>query len=167
VIRPCEKEDFEILYEIINDSAFAYKGFIPADVWHEPYMSREALRNEIETGVLFSGYEEDGTLTGVMGMQHVNDVNLIRHAYVRTASRNRGIGGRLLGFLKGQTTRPILVGTWADATWAIRFYEKHGFERVSIEEKDRLLKKYWTISPRQVETSLVLADSKWFHEVLK
>jgi N-acetylglutamate synthase-like GNAT family acetyltransferase len=112
--------------------------------------------------VQFWGVEEDGLLVAVMGIQHVLDVSLIRHAYVRTALRQKGIGARLLGALRVQTSRPLLVGTWAAASWAVRFYEKHGFRLVTPDEKDRLLKKYWSISDRQVQTSVVLADEKWF-----
>lgn len=161
MIRLCADNDFETIYEIINDAARAYKGVIPADRWKEPYMSREELRHEIDKGVVFWGYEEGGRLVGVMGIQHVQDVALIRHAYVRTAERNRGIGSRLLSCLQKQTSRPVLVGTWADAVWAVRFYEKHGFKLVPDREKDRLLKKYWSIPKRQIETSVVLADRKW------
>jgi len=157
VIRLCVDSDFETIYEIINDAAQAYQGVIPADCWKEPYMPREELRHEIDDGVQFWGYEE-GELVGVMGMQHVQDVTLIRHAYVRTARRNQGIGSQLLIYLRKRTTRPILVGTWADAVWAIRFYEKHGFRLVTGEEKNRLLGKYWSIPKRQVETSVVLAE---------
>ena len=162
VIRRCNNSEFDTIYEIINDAAQAYKGVIPADCWKEPYMSEDELRHEIDEGVAFWGYEEDRELVGVVGIQHVQDVALIRHAYVRTAKRNRGIGGRLLSNLRKQTTRPILVGTWADAVWAIRFYEKRGFRLVSREEKDRLLREYWSIPERQIETSVVLADQKWF-----
>ena len=121
-------------------------------------MPEEYLRHELDSGVVFFGYEEDSELIGVMGIQDVQDVTLIRHAYVRTSRRNRGIGGKLLLHLKKLTDRPILIGTWADATWAIRFYEKHGFHLVSAEEKDRLLKKYWSIPERQIETSVVLDE---------
>ena len=162
MIRQCDTADFEALYEIVNDAAEAYKGAIPSDCWKEPYMTREELRHEIREGVALWGYEEQGRLWGVMGLQPVQDVTLIRHAYIRTAVRNRGIGGKLLSFLKTRTDRSLLVGTWADAVWAIRFYEKHGFRLVSWEEKNRLLKKYWSISERQVQTSVVLADEKWF-----
>ena len=158
MIRKCKKKDFEEIYSIINDAAIAYKGIIPHDRWKEPYMSREELRHEIDDGIVFYGYEEDGKLTGVMGIQDVRDVTLIRHSYVRTAKRGQGIGGRLLSRLRRLTDRPILIGTWADALWAIRFYEKHGFGLVTREEKDRLLKKYWSIPERQIETSVVLAD---------
>lgn len=162
MIRRCDSREFETIYAIINDAAQAYKGIIPADRWKEPYMSRDELRREMNEGVVFWGYEEQGELVGVMGIQHVQDVTLIRHAYVRTSKRNQGIGRKLLSALREQTTRPILVGTWADAVWAVRFYEKHGFRLVSPEEKDRLLGKYWSIPERQIETSVVLADSKWF-----
>jgi GNAT superfamily N-acetyltransferase len=163
VIRPCRDDEFDVIWEIVNDAAQVYKGVIPADRWNEPYMPREELRHELESGVSFWGYEEDGELIGVMGIQHVQDVTLIRHAYVRTGRRNLGIGGQLLSRLREQTTRPTLVGTWKDATWAIRFYQKYSFRLVvPEEEKDRLLRQYWAIPERQVETSVVLADRKWF-----
>lgn len=160
MIRPCNNNDFDIIYSIINDAAGVYKGIIPVDRWKEPYMSKAELRHEMGEGVVFWGYETNNELVGVMGIQRVNDVTLIRHAYVRTVKRNQGIGGKLLSFLREQTTRPILIGTWADAVWAIRFYEKHGFRLVSPEEKDRLLKKYWSVPDRQIETSVVLAEQK-------
>jgi N-acetylglutamate synthase-like GNAT family acetyltransferase len=161
MIRKCEERDFEALYEIINDAAQAYKGVIPADRWHVPYMGEEQLRREIQQGVEFWGYEEEDKLLGVMGLQNVQDVTLIRHAYVRTGRRRSGLGGKLLRFLLGQTAKPVLIGTWAAATWAVSFYQKHGFTRVSEREKNFLLKKYWTIPERQVETSVVLADARW------
>ena len=161
VIRQCDHSDFEVIYEVINDAAQAYHGVIPADCWKEPYMSEKELQHEMDAGVAFWGYERDGKLIGVMGIQHVQDVTLIRHAYIRTGKQNQGIGGQLLSYLRNQTTCPVLVGTWADAVWAIRFYEKHGFRLVSPEEKDRLLRKYWSIHERQIETSVVLADEKW------
>jgi GNAT superfamily N-acetyltransferase len=160
MIRLCNDSEFDTIYEIVNDAAQAYRDVIPADRWKEPYMPRAELRHEIDEGVVFWGYEEDGELIGVMGIQHVQDVTLIRHAYVRTARRNQGIGGKLLAHLREQTTRPLLIGTWADAVWAVRFYEKHGFRLVSEEEKNRLLKKYWSIPERQVETSVVLAEQE-------
>jgi len=158
MIRPCTDADFDTIHSIINDAAAAYRGVIPADRWHEPYMSNDELRHEIQSGVRFWGYEDNGELVGVMGIQDVQDVTLIRHAYVRTANRGQGIGGKLLAELRKLTARPILIGTWAAATWAIRFYEKHGFGMVTPEEKDRLLKKYWAIPERQVETSVVLVE---------
>jgi len=162
MIRQCDASEVEPIYSIINDAAEAYRGVIPGDRWKEPYMSKDELQHEIDQGVVFWGYEQDGELVGVMGIQHLQDVTLIRHAYVRTAKQNQGIGEKLLSSLRQQTTRPLLVGTWADALWAIRFYENHGFQLVSWEEKERLLRKYWSIPERQVETSVVLADQKWF-----
>ncbi|RSL15504.1 N-acetylglutamate synthase-like GNAT family acetyltransferase [Edaphobacter aggregans] len=161
MIRRCDDRDFEVIWTIINDGSQAYKGIIPADRWTEPYMSQEKLRHEINDGVVFWGCEEDGTLAGVMGIQPVQDVTLIRHAYVRTGSQKQGIGARLLSHLREMADGPVLIGTWADAVWAIRFYERYGFEVVGSEEKNRLLKKYWTVPERQIETSVVLADSKW------
>jgi N-acetylglutamate synthase-like GNAT family acetyltransferase len=167
MIRRCSENDFQSLYSIINDAAGAYKGVIPADRWKVPYMSQDELRHEISEGVVFWGYESDGELTGVMGIQPVQDITLIRHAYVRTEKRNQGIGGKLLDYLLTQITTPVLVGTWADALWAVRFYEKNGFQRVSVEEKNRLLKKHWAIPERQVETSVVLADRRWPNRAVK
>jgi N-acetylglutamate synthase-like GNAT family acetyltransferase len=152
------------MYEIINDAAQAYKGVIPADCWHEPYMPREYLRHELDADVQFWGYEDQGRLIGVMGIQDVQDVTLIRHAYVRTKARNKGIGGELISQLKTLITRPALVGTWAAATWAVRFYERHGFKLVAWGEKERLLRRYWSIPERQTETSVVLVDERWRKE---
>ena len=149
MIRKCSDADFEMILEIINDAAKAYQGVIPADRWHEPYMSRQELTHEIETGVSFWGFEDKGMLIGVMGIQDKGDVTLIRHAYVRSSHRNRGIGTRLLRSLEPTTDKPILVGTWADATWAIAFYQKNGYRLLSAEEKKGLLKKYWAIPERQ------------------
>jgi GNAT superfamily N-acetyltransferase len=162
MIRLCTTTEFETVYEIINDAAQAYQGVIPADCWHDPYMSKAELQQELESGVVFWGFEGEDELVGVMGIQQVQDVTLIRHAYVRAINRNQGIGGQLLAHLRTLSDRPILIGTWAAAVWAIRFYEKHGFRLVSPEEKDRLLKQYWTISDRQIETSVVLAERNWF-----
>ncbi len=167
MIRPCNAMDVPVMLEIINDAARAYRGVIPADCWTEPYMSEDELRREIEDGVQFWGVEQEGHLVAVMGIQHVRDVSLLRHAYVRTVSRQKGFGGELLGVLRVQTSKPLLVGTWAAAAWAVRFYEKHGFRLVTPGEKDVLLKKYWNISDRQVETSVVLADQKWFEKTRK
>jgi GNAT superfamily N-acetyltransferase len=161
MIRRCDDRDFEVIWAIINDGSQAYKGIIPADRWTEPYMSLEKLRHEMDDGVVFWGYEEDGELAGVMGIQPVQDVTLIRHAYVRAGSQKRGIGARLLSHLREMADGPVLIGTWADAVWAIRFYERYGFEIVGSEEKDGLLKRYWTVPERQIETSVVLADPKW------
>ncbi len=161
MIRRCDNRDFEEILAIINDGAQAYKGIIPADRWTDPYMSREKLQHEIDDGVVFWGYGDSGALAGVMGIQDVQDVTLIRHAYVRTNSQKRGIGGRLLSHLLGLSNGPVLIGTWATAVWAIHFYEANGFQTVTPEAKDRLLRKYWRIPERQIETSVVLADAKW------
>jgi N-acetylglutamate synthase-like GNAT family acetyltransferase len=161
MIRRCDEQDFESIWTIINDGAEAYRGIIPADRWAEPYMSREKLRHEIDDGVQFWGYEQNGELAGVMGIQKVQDVTLIRHAYMRTGSQKRGIGALLLAHLREIADGPVLIGTWADAVWAIRFYERYGFEKVGDEDKNRLLKKYWSVPERQIETSVVLADESW------
>lgn len=161
MIRPCTRADLDLVYDIINDSARAYQGQIPEDCYHEPYMSREALRGEIADGVVFYGYEEEGRLVAVMGIQDKGPVVLIRHAYTRTEDRGQGIGSRLLAHLLEKTSKPVLVGTWREAQWAIGFYEKHGFQLVRREEKDRLLRKYWSIPERQVETSVVLANERY------
>jgi len=156
MIRRCREDDFETIYAIVNDAAIAYRGVIPADRWHEPYMPKTELRAAIDQGVEFWGFEQEGSLVGVMGIQPVQDVTLIRHAYVRTSHRRHGIGGQLLQFLMARAAGPVLVGTWAAADWAIRFYEKHGFRLESPAEKDRLLPKYWGVPPRQIATSVVL-----------
>ena len=161
MIRRCDDGDLEVIWTIINDGAQAYRGVIPSDQWTEPYMSREEMQGEISDGVVFWGFEDGGELVGVMGIQKVQDVTLIRHAYVRSNWQKRGIGAQLLAHLRGLTRDPILIGTWADAVWAIRFYEKHGFRMVGFADKELLLKTYWRISERQRETSVVLADSKW------
>jgi len=149
--------DFDAVLKVINDAAQAYKGVIPNDRWKEPYMSAEELREEIEAGVRFFGWVEGGHLLGVAGIQALEDTTLIRHAYVLAGCQRREIGTRLLEYLIGLAeTSEILVGTWADATWAIRFYEKHGFKLVSSREKDGLLQTYWNIPERQIETSVVL-----------
>ena len=156
MIRPCTDFDIPNIFAIVNDAARAYQGVIPSDRWHEPYMPMEELKEEIADGVKFWGVEENGQLVGVMGMQPVKDVTLIRHAYVRTDMRKQGIGGKLLAHLLGQMHGKILVGTWKAADWAVRFYEKHGFQLVSEADKNRLLKTYWNIPGRQIETSVVL-----------
>jgi GNAT superfamily N-acetyltransferase len=142
MIRRCGKRDFALIWAVINDGARAYKGVIPEDRWTEPYMSSSELQHEIDEGVEFWGYEESGEFLGVMGFQQVQDVTLIRHAYVRTTSQRRGIGAQLLSHLLEMTRDPVLIGTWADAMWAIRFYEKHGFQIVRPQQKDRLLRRY-------------------------
>lgn len=161
MIRRCAESDFAAIRRIINDAATAYRGVIPADRYHEPYMSAEELSCEMAEGVVFYGLEEDGELIGVMGLQELDDVTLIRHAYVRTDRRRQGAGGKLLAHLLRLAEPPILVGTWADADWAVSFYEKHGFRLLPVDEKNRLLERYWSIPRRQVETSVVLADKSW------
>jgi GNAT superfamily N-acetyltransferase len=159
MIFKSEEKDFNDIYDIINDAASAYKGIIPADRWHEPYMSKEELKKQIEDGIQFWKYTENDVILGVMGIQFKGDVTLIRHAYVRTSSRNKGIGGKLLEFLRKTSTVPVLIGTWADAKWAISFYQNHGFRVVTEAEKNVLLLKYWSIPVRQIETSVVLASN--------
>lgn len=161
MISKSEPEDFNDIYDIINDAASAYRGIIPADRWHEPYMPKEELKKQIEEGVQFWRYTEDGKIIGVMGIQFKGDVTLIRHAYVRTTQRNKGIGGKLLKHLRQISATPVLIGTWADAKWAVDFYLKHGFRLVGEDEKNKLLRKYWSIPARQVETSVVLASADW------
>jgi GNAT superfamily N-acetyltransferase len=157
MIRSLLPSDFDAILKVINDAAQAYKGVIPDDRWKEPYMSAEELRGEIEAGVRFFGWVEGGHLLGVTGIQALQDTTLIRHAYVLPGYQRQGIGTKLLEYLIGLVeTQEILVGTWADVTWAIRFYEKRGFKLVSTREKDRLLRTYWNIPERQVETSVVL-----------
>jgi GNAT superfamily N-acetyltransferase len=160
-ITLCKPEELGAICEIINDSARAYQGVIPPDRWHEPYMPIDALREEIRSGIRFYGYDRQGSLVGVMGIQDVKDVTLIRHAYVRTEWRAHGIGRELLSHLVELTERPILIGTWRAATWAIRFYKRNGFNVVSDDEKNRLLQTYWTIPVRQIEESVVLANERW------
>jgi GNAT superfamily N-acetyltransferase len=162
MIRPLPDQEIEAALKIINGAAQAYKGVIPDDCWQEPYMPEEELVSEIAAGVNFCGYESAGRLQAVMGRQDLGEVTLIRHAYVQPGTQRRGLGAALLQHLLAGLAAPVLVGTWAAAWWAIRFYEKHGFKLVTPAEKDRLLRTYWTISDRQVETSVVLADSEWF-----
>jgi GNAT superfamily N-acetyltransferase len=156
-IRPCRADERAAILTI-NAAAEVYRGVIPADRWHVPYMPAAELDEEIAAGVMFWGYEQDGALVGVMGFQPVRDVGLIRHAYVLPGSQERGVGGALLKRLRQTSARQLLVGTWAAADWAIRFYQRHGFALVSSERKAALLKMYWTIPERQIETSVVLAD---------
>jgi GNAT superfamily N-acetyltransferase len=158
LVRPCRDDERPRVLEIVNAAAERYRGIIPADRWHEPYMPAEELDGEIAAGVAFWGREEAGELVGVMGIQPVRDVVLIRHAYVVPAQQGRGIGGELLSHLRGLTDRRILIGTWAAAEWAVAFYRRHGFVQVSPALKDELLATYWSIPARQIETSVVLAD---------
>lgn len=157
-IRPCREDERGAIFEIINTAAEAYRGAIPADCWHEPYMSADALDQEIAAGVAFYGFVANGALAGVMGVQSVLDVDLIRHAYVRPGFQGRGIGGALLRRLRDASGRPMLVGAWADAAWAIAFYQRYGFRLVAPARKAALLRTYWSVSERQIEASVVLAD---------
>ena len=161
MIRACTPRDTAQVEAIVNDAAQRYRGAIPADRWHEPYMPRAELEAEIAAGVKFWCCEQHGEIAGVMGLQDVKDVTLIRHAYVRSTHQRHGIGGKLMQALLAQVQRPLLVGTWAAAHWAIGFYEKHGFRLVTQEEKDRLLDTYWTIPPRQRDVSVVLAHERF------
>jgi GNAT superfamily N-acetyltransferase len=156
-VRRCRDDERAAILRIVNLAAEAYRGVIPADRWHEPYMAASELDEEIAAGVAFWGYESDGELLGVMGIQVVRDVDLIRHAYVVPGRQRGGVGGALLEHLIGVSTRRMLVGTWAAAEWAIRFYQRHGFELVTPEQKTALLRRYWTLPDRQIETSVVLA----------
>jgi GNAT superfamily N-acetyltransferase len=157
-IRICRDEESGAILAIVNAAAEAYRGVIPEDRWHEPYMDSRELEDEIAAGVVFWGYEDEGALIGVMGIQPVDDIDLIRHAYVLPGRQGRGIGGALLLHLRALSDRRMLVGTWAAAEWAIRFYQRNGFKLVSPERKTALLKTHWTIPDRQIETSVVLAD---------
>jgi GNAT superfamily N-acetyltransferase len=156
-IRLCGADDRVAILAIVNAAAEAYRGVIPADRWHEPYMPADELDGEIASGVAFWGYEAGGELVGIMGIQPMTDVDLIRHAYVAPAGQRQGVGGALLEHLPRSTTRPLLVGTWAAADWAIRFYRRHGFELASPQLTSQLLERYWAIPDRQIETSVVLA----------
>lgn len=155
-IRPCRADEEEAILTIINAAAEAYRGVIPADRWHEPYMPARELREEIAAGVAFSGYEHEGELLGVMGIQPVRDVDLIRHAYVRPGRQRSGVGAALLRHLRENAQRPVLVGTWADAAWAIAFYQRNGFVLVPQARAAALLRSYWDIPERQIDTSVVL-----------
>src|SRR5262249_3723019 len=157
-IRPCRDNDRAAILDIINSAAEAYRGVIPADRWHEPYMPRDELDREVASGVIFWGYEEHRKLSGVMGIQSVHDVNLIRHAYVLPSSQRHGIVGTLLALWRQSTARRHRVGTWEAADWAIRFYRRHAFELVAPERKTVLLKTYWNVPDRQIEVSVVLAS---------
>jgi len=158
-IRPCRDDERKAILGIVNAAAEAYRGVIPADRWHEPYMPADELDREIEAGVVFWGVDDDGELVGVMGIQDVGDIDLIRHAYVIPGAQRRGIGSALLGQFTRSARRPILVGTWASAEWAIEFYRRHGFELLPPERSAELLERYWSIPERQIETSVVLARS--------
>jgi GNAT superfamily N-acetyltransferase len=157
-IRRCRDEDLTTVLAIVNSAAKAYRGVIPPDRWHDPYMPRAELDRDIAAGVVFWGVESGGELIGVMGVQPVRDVDLIRHAYVLPDHQQHGVGAALIEHLRGLSARRMLVGTWAAADWAVNFYRRHGFALVSAERKTELLKTYWTIPDRQIETSVVLAN---------
>jgi len=160
-IRKIRDTDLRSALAIVNEAAQAYRGVIPADRWREPYMPPDELEKEIADGVVFWVAEEDGLLLGVMGIQDKGEVALVRHAYVAPTLQRKGVGTRLLRHVEGLTGKPVLIGTWADASWAIEFYRRNGFTMVSNRQKDSLLRRYWSIPARQVETSVVLADGRW------
>jgi GNAT superfamily N-acetyltransferase len=157
-VRPCRKDERSAISEIINLAAEAYRGVIPADRWHDPYMSLQELDSEISAGVDFWAFEREGEVIGVMGIQPILDVELIRHAYVRPGNQRHGVGAALFAHIRSMSSRRMLVGTWAAATWAIAFYQRQGFVLVSPEQKTALLKSYWTVPERQIEASVVLAN---------
>jgi N-acetylglutamate synthase-like GNAT family acetyltransferase len=161
LVRKSSAADVPTIFTIVNDAAQAYRGIIPADRWQEPYMPMDELTGEIAARVVFWIAEDEGEVLGVMGMQDKGDVALVRHAYTRTIVQRKGVGTKLLHHVQGLTEKPVLIGTWADATWAIDFYKRNGFTVVSHADKERLLRTYWSIPERQVETSVVLADAKW------
>jgi len=160
-IRKSAGADLAAMLGIINAAAQAYRGVIPADRWHDPYMPLDELEEEIADGVLFWVAEEDGRLLGVMGIQDKGEVALVRHAYVAPSLQRKGVGTKLLRYVQALTGKPVLIGTWADASWAIDFYKRNGFTVVSYADKDYLLRRYWSIPDRQIETSVVLADARW------
>jgi N-acetylglutamate synthase-like GNAT family acetyltransferase len=161
LIRKSVDEDFAVMLAIINDAARAYRGVIPADRWHEPYMPEEELAKEIASGVVFWVAEQEGRVSALMGIQDKGDVALVRHAYVATTTQRSGVGTKLLRHVQGLTEKPILIGTWSAASWAVEFYRRNGFTVLPTAEKERLLRTYWSIPARQVETSVVLADGRW------
>lgn len=167
MISRADDSNLSQILQTINDAASAYKGIIPPDRWKEPYMPEEELRQQINDGVEFWKYADKDQVLGVMGIQFKGEVTLIRHAYVNTSERRKGIGSHLLAFLMAKSNTPILIGTWAAATWAIHFYQKQGFRLVADQEKNLLLKKYWNIPARQVETSVVLASDPWFESTVR
>jgi GNAT superfamily N-acetyltransferase len=157
-IRPCRDDELPAVLAVVNAAAEAYRGVIPADRWHEPYMPMAELRREVAAGVELWAYEDDGEVIGVMGIQPVRDVDLIRHAYVLPGRQRRGVGAALIEHVRRRSGRPMLVGTWAAATWAIDFYRRHGFALVPADRAAALLRAYWSIPERQIETSVVLAN---------
>jgi GNAT superfamily N-acetyltransferase len=161
VIRKSVDADFPAMWAIINDAARAYRGVIPADRWHEPYMPANELETEIAGGVVFWVAEEEGHLSGLMGIQDKGDVALVRHAYVASTTQRSGVGTKLLHHVESMVDKPILIGTWAAASWAIGFYQRNGYTLLSTGDTDRLLRTYWSIPTRQIETSVVLANGRW------
>ena len=162
VIRSGTPADFHAILRIVNEAALVYRGVIPADCWHEPYMPEVELANDIHSGgIVFWIAEQNGRLQGVIGIQDKGDVALVRHAYVATDAQRNGVGTHLLHHVESLADKPILIGTWADATWAIRFYQRNGYTIVEDQVKDQLLRTYWAIPSRQIETSVVLADARW------
>lgn len=164
-IEKCRQQDFDTILTIINEAAEVYRGVIPDDCFHDPYMPADALRSEIAAGILFWGLRNKDVLTGIMGIQDVKDVTLIRHAYIRPSAQRRGTGSALLRFLYQLTDRPILIGTWRAAEWAIDFYRKHGFEPVPRTDIAPLLRRYWTVPANQIENSVVLAQNEWLRSI--
>ena len=160
-IRRGDDADVPAILAIVNDAARAYRGVIPDDRWHDPYMSRDELTREINAGVVFWVAEQEGRLSGVMGIQDKGDVALVRHAYVAPDTQRSGVGTFLLRHVESLVDKPLLIGTWAAASWAIEFYRRNGFTVVASDDKDRLLRTYWSIPARQIETSVVLANSRW------
>ncbi len=161
LIRKAVQEDVPAILAIVNEAAEAYRGVIPVDRWHDPYMPADELAKEIAAGVVFWVAEEEGRVLGVMGMQDKGDVALVRHAYTTPTVQRKGVGTKLLRHVEALADKPILIGTWAAASWAIDFYQRNGFTVVSNTDKDRLLRTYWSIPARQIETSVVLADGRW------
>ena len=166
MIRPSREDDLTAVLTVINDAAQAYKGVIPADRWHEPYMPLAELAKEIADGVRFWVAEDNGRVIGVMGIQDKDEVALVRHAYVATVLQRKGVGAGLLKHVQGLTSKPMLIGTWRDAAWAIDFYRRNGFTLLSDADKDELLRRFWSIPARQVETSVVLADQRWMERAV-
>ena len=165
MIRVGDERDFPQILEVINDAAQAYRGILPAGLWRNPYMPEDELREELAAGVSFLVVDSQAEeIEGVMGLQQAGEVSLIRHAYVRRACQDQGVGSALLGALRARTVRPLLVGTWRDAGWAVRFYERRGFQLVPAERAAKLLRRYWTVPERQIETSVVLADERWMRD---
>jgi N-acetylglutamate synthase-like GNAT family acetyltransferase len=161
LVRQSVEADLPSMFAIINAAAQAYQGVIPMDRWHDPYMPKDELVREIAQGVIFWVAEEEGVLLGVMGIQDKGAVALVRHAYVAPQTQRKGVGTRLLRHVQSLADKPILIGTWADASWAIEFYRRNGFTLVPDSHKNHLLRTYWSIPERQIETSVVLADRRW------